>query len=75
MTEREKLTQELNKLGFSDSANCCVYVEDVVDFVIKDRERICKPLINILNKNHISFDRSMWAIGKTLELSGLGDEK
>ncbi len=47
MTAKEKLVKELDKLGFDDTINCCVDVEDVVKYILSDRKRIIEPLVKV----------------------------
>ena len=72
-TEREKLIKELNKFGFDDTLNCCVEVNDVVDFILADRKRVVEPIVRFSNQPHTVQDyeaRAAKAMVETLKNAG-----
>ena len=70
MTEREKLIKQLNEFGFDDTLNCCIEVNDIVNFILEDRKRICQPLIKFRKYR----GNALYAIEETLKLAGLDKE-
>lgn len=73
--ERELLIKELNKLGFDDTINCCVDVNDIATFILKDRERIVAPLVKAISLDRstikISYTVLLEAIDETFKLAGV----
>jgi hypothetical protein len=73
MTEKEKLIQELES-RHTYGVKGILDTEIVVNFILEDRKRICKPLIKL---DGIYYDCVTYfnTIKKVLKLAGLGKEK
>lgn len=72
-SSREKLIEELNKHWPWIEK---VHKEDISDWILKDRERICEPLVNIKQRpiaNRYEWNSSITgsAINETLQRAGI----
>ncbi len=81
MKEREKIIEKLLLLWRKDPIS---FHENLVDFILADRKRICESLIKlgdisryskVWNYGGVSVEILCTAIEETLNLAGLGDEK
>ncbi len=74
MTERQRLIKELE----DNQIYALVSVEQIADFIIEDRLRICEPLIGLKRRVIEAFGNQVWSrnvlnkeIDETLKLAGL----
>lgn len=91
MTDRENLIKKLKitmpctclddykKRNMSDpDCSWCGYGEDITDFILADRKRICEPLVKHKNTAYISDLQELYmaiiAINETVALAEIGDE-
>lgn len=72
MKNREELIKELKLMSLATIRDC----EIIADFIIKDRHRICEPLIKLGENNHIGELGNtpitlLFAINETIRIAGL----
>lgn len=82
--ERELLIQTLREYFFEgDPYDKLLHIEDVADFILKDRERIVRPLVECKNKvlkysgliGWITLtDTLTKPVDETLKLSGISND-
>ena len=73
--EREKLKLEILKL---DLGNCDRGYNQVINFILEDRKRICAPLVKLQDTRIPIGEKNEYAIKAiyaTLKLAGLEDGK
>ncbi len=78
MSERERLIEEIQKFHWSggdDDFGGWDNSEEIADFILADRRRICAPLLALIEDARFYKEPVNIRIIETLKLAGLTKEK